>query len=73
MLIYDRTSLFVNKLEPLVYGQSKDFVARQILWAAGIYNVENIASLDRVPLRIALSMKNQRRNRSTRADRCEGA
>jgi kynurenine formamidase len=31
------------------YGQSKDFIAHQILSAAGIYNLENVANLDRVP------------------------
>jgi kynurenine formamidase len=43
------------------YGQSKDFIAHQILSAAGIYNLENVANLDRVPARgatlIALPMK----------------
>jgi kynurenine formamidase len=31
------------------YGQSKNFIAHQILAAAGIYNLENVANLDRVP------------------------
>jgi kynurenine formamidase len=43
------------------YGQSKDFIAHQILSAAGIYNLENVANLDRVPATgatlIALPMK----------------
>jgi kynurenine formamidase len=43
------------------YGQSKDFIAHQIFSAAGIYNLENVANLDRVPAKgatlIALPMK----------------
>jgi kynurenine formamidase len=43
------------------YGQSKDFIAHQIFSAAGIYNLENVANLDRVPATgarlIALPMK----------------
>jgi len=43
------------------YGQSKDFIAHQIFSAAGIYNLENVANLDRVPATgatlLALPMK----------------
>jgi kynurenine formamidase len=46
------------------YGQSKDFIAHQILSAAGIYNLENVANLERVPATgatlIALPMKIRR-------------
>ena len=46
------------------YGQSKDFIAHRILSAAGIYNLENVANLDRVPAigatLIALPMKIRR-------------
>lgn len=43
------------------YGPSKDFIVHQILTGAGIYGLENIANLDRVPVTgatlIALPMK----------------
>jgi kynurenine formamidase len=43
------------------YGQSKDFIAHQILSAAGIYNLENVANMEQVPATgatlIALPMK----------------
>jgi kynurenine formamidase len=43
------------------YGQSKDFVAHQVLAAAGLYNLENVANVDRLPATgtslIALPMK----------------
>jgi len=43
------------------YGQSKDFIAHQALNGAGIYGLENIANLEKVPLKgatlIALPMK----------------
>jgi kynurenine formamidase len=43
------------------YGQSKDFTAHQALNGAGIYGLENIANLEKVPLKgatvIALPMK----------------
>jgi kynurenine formamidase len=43
------------------YGQSKDFIAHQILYGANIYGLENIANLDRLPAKgatlIALPMK----------------
>jgi kynurenine formamidase len=46
------------------YGQSKDFIAHRIPSAAGIYNLENVANLDRVPATgatlIALPMKTRR-------------
>ena len=31
------------------YGQSKDFICHQILNGAGIFNLENVANLDRLP------------------------
>lgn len=31
------------------YGQSKDFIVHQVLMAAGLYNLENVANLERVP------------------------
>ncbi|HEY6400819.1 MAG TPA: cyclase family protein [Blastocatellia bacterium] len=43
------------------YGQSKDFIAHQILNAANIYGLENVANLERLPAKgatlIALPMK----------------
>ena len=43
------------------YGQSKDFIAHRILAAAGIYNLENVANVQRLPAKgatlIALPMK----------------
>jgi kynurenine formamidase len=43
------------------YGQSKDFIAHQVLSAAGLYNLENVANVDRLPATgtslIALPMK----------------
>lgn len=43
------------------YGQSKDFITHRILAAAGIYNLENVANVERLPATgatlIALPMK----------------
>jgi kynurenine formamidase len=43
------------------YGQSKDFIVHQVLTTAGLYNLENVANLERVPptgaTLIALPMK----------------
>jgi kynurenine formamidase len=43
------------------YGQSKDFTVHQILYGAGLYGLENVANLDRLPATgatlIALPMK----------------
>jgi kynurenine formamidase len=43
------------------YGQSKDFIAHQVLYGANIYGLENVAHLDRLPpvgaTIIALPMK----------------
>ena len=43
------------------YGQSKDFMTHRVLYAAGIYGLENIAHLEKVPVKgatiIALPMK----------------
>ncbi len=43
------------------YGQSKDFITHQALNGAGIYGLENIANLEKVPVKgatlIALPMK----------------
>jgi kynurenine formamidase len=43
------------------YGQSKDFIVHQVLTTAGLYNLENVANLKRVPptgaTLIALPMK----------------
>jgi kynurenine formamidase len=43
------------------YGQSKDFIVHQVLTTAGLYNLENVAHLERVPptgaTLIALPMK----------------
>ena len=43
------------------YGQSKDFIAHQVLNGANIYGLENVANLDRLPAKgatlIALPMK----------------
>jgi kynurenine formamidase len=32
------------------HGPSKDFIAHRILYAAGIYGLENVANLERVPI-----------------------
>ncbi|MFN7934090.1 MAG: cyclase family protein [Bryobacteraceae bacterium] len=43
------------------YGQSKDFIVHQVLYGAGLYGLENVANLERVPVKgatlIALPMK----------------
>jgi kynurenine formamidase len=43
------------------YGQSKDFITHQILNGAGIYGLENVAYLEKIPAKgatlIALPMK----------------
>jgi kynurenine formamidase len=43
------------------YGQSKDFIVHQVLTTSGLYNLENVANLERVPpvgaTLIALPMK----------------
>lgn len=43
------------------YGQSKDFIAHQVLNGANVYGLENVANLDRLPAKgatlIALPMK----------------
>jgi kynurenine formamidase len=45
----------------LDYGPSKDFIVHQVLNGAGIYGLENIANLEKVPTTgatlIALPMK----------------
>lgn len=43
------------------YGQSKDFIVHQVLYGAGLYGLENVANMERVPVKgatlIALPMK----------------
>lgn len=43
------------------YGQSKDFIVHQVLYGANIYGLENVANLERLPVKgatlIALPMK----------------
>jgi kynurenine formamidase len=45
----------------LDYGQSKDFIAHQVLNGANIYGLENVANVEKLPTKgatvIALPMK----------------